>query len=60
MEYDAVNEIVAGSTALSTGKSTSWDTNDPAVKEGQFDVGMDGITNTDERKTQFDFSIPYM
>ena len=31
-----------------------------AVKEGQFDVGMDGITITDERKEQVDFSDPYM
>jgi polar amino acid transport system substrate-binding protein len=30
------------------------------VHEGQFDVGMDGITITDERKEQVDFSIPYM
>ena len=28
--------------------------------EGQFDVGMDGITITDERKQQVDFSVPYM
>ncbi|HMN28683.1 MAG TPA: transporter substrate-binding domain-containing protein, partial [Caldilineaceae bacterium] len=26
---------------------------------GQFDVGMDGITITAERKEQVDFSIPY-
>ena len=31
-----------------------------AVREGQFDVGMDGITITDERKEQVDFSDPYM
>jgi polar amino acid transport system substrate-binding protein len=31
-----------------------------AVKEGQFDVGMDGITITDERKQEVDFSDPYM
>jgi polar amino acid transport system substrate-binding protein len=31
-----------------------------AVREGQFDVGMDGITITDERKAQVDFSDPYM
>jgi polar amino acid transport system substrate-binding protein len=32
----------------------------PAVKDGQFDVGMDGITINDERKQQVDFSDPYM
>ena len=31
-----------------------------AVRDGQFDVGMDGITITDERKKQVDFSDPYM
>ena len=31
-----------------------------AVREGQFDVGMDGITINDERKKQVDFSDPYM
>ena len=31
-----------------------------AVRDGQFDVGMDGITINDERKTQVDFSDPYM
>jgi len=39
---------------------TSWDTMIAAVQEGQFDVGMDGITITDERKGQVDFSDPYM
>ena len=31
-----------------------------AVRDGQFDVGMDGITINDERKAQVDFSDPYM
>jgi polar amino acid transport system substrate-binding protein len=31
-----------------------------AVREGQFDIGMDGITINDERKAQVDFSDPYM
>ena len=31
-----------------------------AVRNGQFDVGMDGITITDDRKKQVDFSDPYM
>ncbi|MFZ1757192.1 MAG: transporter substrate-binding domain-containing protein, partial [Caldilineaceae bacterium] len=30
------------------------------VAEGQFDVGMDGITITDERAQVIDFSAPYM
>ena len=31
-----------------------------AVRDGQFDVGMDGITINDERKAQVDFSDPYL
>ena len=32
----------------------------PAVAEGQFDMGMDGITITEERAEQIDFSAPYI
>jgi polar amino acid transport system substrate-binding protein len=39
---------------------TSWDTMIAAVAAGQFDVGMDGITITEERAQQVDFSVPYM
>ncbi|NJN81367.1 MAG: transporter substrate-binding domain-containing protein [Caldilineaceae bacterium] len=31
-----------------------------AVAGGQFDVGMDGITITEERAEQVDFSNPYL
>jgi ABC-type amino acid transport substrate-binding protein len=31
-----------------------------AIAPGQFDIGMDGITITDERAEQVDFSAPYM
>ena len=31
-----------------------------AVHDGQYDIGMDGITINDERKEQVDFSDPYM
>lgn len=59
-EYDAVNEIGRRLNCVIVWKVSSWDTMISAVREGQFDVGMDGITITDERKTQVDFSIPYM
>ena len=32
----------------------------PAVSEGQFDVGMTGITIRDDRREMVDFSAPYM
>jgi len=59
-EYDAVNEICRRLNCVVDWQVTSWDTMIVAVKEGQFDIGMDGITITDERKQQVDFSIPYM
>ncbi len=59
-EYDAVNEIAKRLNAKVQWKTTSWDTMIQAVRDGQFDVGMDGISITDERKKQVDFSDPYM
>jgi polar amino acid transport system substrate-binding protein len=59
-EYDAFNEIGKRLNLKVEWKLASWDTMIEAVRNGQFDVGMDGITITDERKKQVDFSDPYM
>ncbi len=59
-EYDAFNEIASRLNAKVDWKLSSWDTMIQAVKQGQFDVGMDGITINEERKKEIDFSIPYM
>jgi ABC-type amino acid transport substrate-binding protein len=59
-EYDAVEEICRRLNCTVNWQVTSWDTMIAAVRDGQFDVGMDGITITDERKQQVDFSVPYM
>ncbi|HUX14374.1 MAG TPA: transporter substrate-binding domain-containing protein, partial [Spirochaetia bacterium] len=59
-EYDAVNEIAKRLNASVKWNVTSWDTMIAAIHDGQFDVGMDGITITDERKKQVDFSDAYM
>ncbi len=59
-EYDAVNEIARRINAKVDWKLASWDLMIQSVRDGQFDVGMDGITITDERKAQVDFSDPYM
>ena len=59
-EYDAVNEICRRLNCQVKWSTTAWDTMISAVREGQFDVGMDGITINDERKAQVDFSDPYM
>ncbi|GAB1431563.1 basic amino acid ABC transporter substrate-binding protein [Spirochaetota bacterium] len=59
-EYDAVNEIAKRLNAKVDWRLTSWDLMIQAVRDGQFDVGMDGITITEERAGQVDFSEPYM
>jgi polar amino acid transport system substrate-binding protein len=59
-EYDAVNEIARRLNATVEWKTTSWDSMIQAVRDGQFDIGMDGISITDERRAQVDFSDPYL
>jgi polar amino acid transport system substrate-binding protein len=59
-EYDAFNEIAKRLNLKVDWHLSSWDTMIQAVREGQFDVGMDGITITEEREEQIDFSAPYM
>ena len=59
-EYDAVNEICRRLNCSVDWQVGSWETMIAAVKEGQYDVGMDGITINDERKQSVDFSDPYM
>ena len=59
-EYDAFNEIANRLNATVDWRLASWDTMIEAVRQGQFDVGMDGITITAERAEVIDFSEPYM
>lgn len=59
-EYDAVNEICRRLNCTVDWQVASWDTMIAAVRAGQFDVGMDGITITEDRAEQVDFSIPYL
>ena len=59
-EYDAFNEIAKRLNLSVEWHLSSWDTMIQAVREGQFDIGMDGITITKERQQQVDFSDPYM
>jgi polar amino acid transport system substrate-binding protein len=59
-EYDAVNEIGKRLNATIEWKITSWDTMIEGVRQGLYDIGMDGISITDERKQQIDFTDPYM
>lgn len=59
-EYDAVNEIAKRLNAKVTYATSSWDAMIPAISQGQYDMGMDGITIRDDRAQQVDFSAPYM
>ncbi len=59
-EYDAVEEICRRLNCMVSWNVTAWDTMIAAVADNQFDVGMDGITITEERATQVAFSTPYM
>ncbi|MEZ5886741.1 MAG: transporter substrate-binding domain-containing protein [Paracoccaceae bacterium] len=59
-EYDAMAEIAKRLNIAVTYQNTSWDAMIPAVSEGQYDIGMTGITIKDERKEKVDFSDPYM
>ncbi|MEZ5797990.1 MAG: transporter substrate-binding domain-containing protein [Paracoccaceae bacterium] len=59
-EYDAMAEIAKRLNITVAYENTSWDAMIPAVSEGQYDIGMTGITIKDERKEQVDFSEAYM
>lgn len=59
-EYDAMAEIATRINATVTYENISWDAMIPAVSEGQFDLGMTGITIRDDRKEVVDFSDSYM
>jgi polar amino acid transport system substrate-binding protein len=59
-EYDAMAEIAARLNATIVYENISWDAMIPAVSEGQFDMGMTGITIREDRMEAVDFSAPYM
>jgi len=59
-EYDAMADIAKRLNITVKYENISWDAMIPAVSEGQFDLGMTGITIRDDRKEKVDFSEPYM
>lgn len=59
-EYDAMAEIAKRLNATVKYENISWDAMIAAVSEGQFDLGMTGITIRDDRKEMVDFSDAYM
>lgn len=59
-EYDAVAEIAKRINITVAYENISWDAMIAAVSQGQFDMGMTGITIREDRKEKVDFSDKYM
>ena len=59
-EYDAMADIAKRLNMTVKYENTSWDAMIPAVSEGQYDIGMTGITIRGDRKEKVDFSDSYM
>ena len=59
-EYDAMAEIAERLNITVEYENISWDAMIPAVSEGQYDLGMTGITIRDDRAEVVDFSDAYM
>jgi polar amino acid transport system substrate-binding protein len=59
-EYDAVEEIGKRLNATIEYQNTSWDAMIQAVSDGQYDMGMTGISIKEDRKEKVDFSDSYM
>ncbi len=59
-EYDAMSEIAERLNISVEYQNISWDAMIPAVSEGQFDLGMTGITIREDRAEMVDFSDAYM
>ena len=59
-EYDAMAEIAERINITVVYENISWDAMIAAVSEGQFDMGMTGITIREDRMEKVDFSDAYM
>ena len=59
-EYDAMSELGKRLNFAPVFETSSWDAMIPAVSEGQYDIGMTGITIRDDRREKVDFSESYM
>lgn len=60
LEYDLTNKIAEKLGYRVNWNVAGWDVMIQSVRQGMYDVGMDGISITDERREEVDFSIPYM
>ena len=60
LEYDLTNKIADRLGRKVQWSLASWDVMIQSVRQDMYDVAMDGIAITPERKEQVDFSIPYL
>jgi polar amino acid transport system substrate-binding protein len=60
LEYDVFNEVAKRLNANVEWSLMAWDPMIEAVRQGQFDVGMDGISITAEREEVIDFTDPFI
>ncbi len=60
LEYDVINEVAKRLNATVEWDLTAWDVMIESVRTGQFDIGADGITITEEREEQIDFTDPFI
>lgn len=58
-EVDILNDVCARMKVECKIVAQDWDGVIPGLTAGKFDVVMDGMSITDERKKTIDFSIPY-
>ena len=59
-DYDFINEACARLNCVPVWIEFGWDTMIASVAEGQFDMAADGITITEERAQNVDFSDGYV
>lgn len=59
-DYDAWNDICTRLHCTPVFVESAWDGMIQAVSDGQYDVGADGVTKTEERAKSVDFSIGYV
>lgn len=59
-EYDAIAAIAERLDLNVTFANSSWDAMIPAIAQGEYDLGMNGITIREDRMEQVDFSDAYL
>jgi polar amino acid transport system substrate-binding protein len=59
-DYETVAEICKRINCVADFKEAAWDGIFPAMAAGEYDMLADGVTVTDERSKQVDFSTPYV